>query len=84
MTTLAETLVTDIRPFQINVPDEDLIELRRRICATRWADKETVADQSQGVQSATIRELARYWATDYDWREVRGEAERPATIHDRD
>ena len=57
-----------IRPFLIHFPDEDLVELRRRIAATRWADKETVTDQSQGVQSATIQELAHYWATDYDLR----------------
>ncbi len=57
-----------IRPFRVNVPEESLADLRRRIAATRWPDKETVADQSQGVQLATIRELARYWATDYDWR----------------
>jgi hypothetical protein len=57
-----------MRPFHINVPDEALVDLRRRIAATRWPDKETVADQSQGVQLATMRELARYWATDYDWR----------------
>ena len=52
----------------INVPEEELVDLRRRIAATRWPEKETVADQSQGVQLATIQELARYWATDYDWR----------------
>ena len=57
-----------IRPFHVNVPEEELVDLRRRIAATRWPEKETVADQSQGVQLATIRELARYWATDYDWR----------------
>jgi pimeloyl-ACP methyl ester carboxylesterase len=57
-----------IRPFHISIPDEQLVHLRRRIAVTRWPDKETVADQSQGVQLATLRELARYWATDYDWR----------------
>ena len=57
-----------IRPFHVNVPEETLVDLRRRIAATRWPEKETVADQSQGVQLATIRELARYWATNYDWR----------------
>ena len=57
-----------IRPFRINVPEEDLVELRRRIAATRWPEKETVADQSQGVQLATMQALARYWGTDYDWR----------------
>jgi pimeloyl-ACP methyl ester carboxylesterase len=59
-----------VRPFHIDVPEEDLVELRRRIAATQWPEKETVADESQGVQLATIQELARYWATDYDWRKV--------------
>jgi pimeloyl-ACP methyl ester carboxylesterase len=59
---------TPIRPFSIDVPEEDLLELRRRILATQWPDKETVADESQGVPLATMQELARYWATDYDWR----------------
>ncbi len=57
-----------IRPFHVDIPDEALDDLRRRIAATRFADKETVADGSQGVQMATIQELARYWATEYDWR----------------
>jgi len=57
-----------IRPYRVTVPDETLRELRRRILATEWPGRETVADQSQGVQLATIQQLARYWATDYDWR----------------
>ncbi|MBB3236835.1 epoxide hydrolase family protein [Phyllobacterium endophyticum] len=57
-----------IRPFRVNVPEEKLRELRRRVATTQWPDKETVADQSQGVQLGTMRELAQYWATDYDWR----------------
>jgi pimeloyl-ACP methyl ester carboxylesterase len=57
-----------IRPFRIDVPEVELTELRRRISETRWPGRETVADESQGVQLATIQELARYWATDYDWR----------------
>ncbi len=57
-----------IRPFRVDIPEEAIAELRRRIAARRWPDKETVADQSQGVQLATIQELARYWGTDYDWR----------------
>jgi hypothetical protein len=57
-----------IRPFQVSIPEEDLIELRRRVQATRWSSKELVADASQGVQLATLQELARYWAADYDWR----------------
>ena len=59
-----------IRTFRINVPEADLIDLRRRVLATRWPDRETVADQSQGVQAAKIQELVRYWGTDYDWRKV--------------
>jgi pimeloyl-ACP methyl ester carboxylesterase len=59
---------TAIRPFEVHVPEEELVELRRRVAATRWPSRELVADRSQGVQSATIQELARYWATDYDWR----------------
>jgi pimeloyl-ACP methyl ester carboxylesterase len=57
-----------IRPFHINTPEADLTELRRRIRATRWPDKETVPDQTQGVQLATMQNLARYWETEYDWR----------------
>jgi pimeloyl-ACP methyl ester carboxylesterase len=59
---------TDIRPFRVDMPDEAIADLRRRIAAVRWPSKELVADRSQGVQLATIQELARYWATDYDWR----------------
>jgi pimeloyl-ACP methyl ester carboxylesterase len=57
-----------IRPFHVNVPEAELTELRRRINATKWPERETVMDASQGVQLATIQKLARYWATDYDWR----------------
>jgi len=57
-----------IRPFHVNVPEAELTELRRRVNATRWPDRETVTDESQGVQLATLQELARSWATDYDWR----------------
>ena len=59
---------TETRPFRVDMPDEAIADLRRRIAATRWPSKELVADRSQGVQLATLRELARYWATDYDWR----------------
>src|SRR5208282_2787736 len=59
---------TAIRPFRVNFPDSELVELRRRINATRWPDRETVADQSQGVPFASIEQLARYWGTEYDWR----------------
>jgi hypothetical protein len=55
-----------VRPFQVEIPEEELAELRRRIKATRWPSEELVADRSQGVQLATLQELARYWASDYD------------------
>ena len=59
-----------IRPFRVNIPDEQLVDLRRRIAATRWPDQETVNDGSQGVQLAKFQEVMRYWGTDYDWRKV--------------
>jgi pimeloyl-ACP methyl ester carboxylesterase len=59
-----------IRPFHVSIPEKALADLRRRIAATRWPEKETVADQSQGVPLAIMQELARYWATDYDWRKA--------------
>jgi pimeloyl-ACP methyl ester carboxylesterase len=59
---------TAIRPFHVNFPEAELTELRRRINATKWPDRETVTDQSQGVQLGTVQALARYWATEYDWR----------------
>lgn len=59
---------TAIRPFQVDIPETELTELRRRINATRWPERETVADSSQGVQLETIQKLAQYWGTDYDWR----------------
>jgi pimeloyl-ACP methyl ester carboxylesterase len=64
----AATQDAAVRPFRVSVPDEDLVELRRRIEATRWPEPETVDDDSQGVPLATMQELARHWATDYDWR----------------
>jgi pimeloyl-ACP methyl ester carboxylesterase len=63
-------LPEDIRPFRINISTEAINDLRRRIQSTRWADKETVADASQGVQLATLKEMARYWSTTYDWRKA--------------
>ena len=59
---------TEIRPFRVDMPEEAIADLRRRIAATRWPSKELVADRSQGVQLATLQELARYWAAEYDWR----------------
>jgi pimeloyl-ACP methyl ester carboxylesterase len=64
--------LNEIHPFHVNVREAELTELRRRIDATRWPERETVADASQGVQLGTIQALARYWATEYDWRKVEG------------
>ena len=59
-----------VRPFRVNIPEAEIVELRRRIAATRWPEKEPVADNSQGVPLATVQKLARYWMTDYDWRKI--------------
>ncbi|MEA1648881.1 epoxide hydrolase [Nitrospirillum sp. BR 11164] len=68
---LAQAAAADaVRPFRIEVPEEQLADLRRRVAATRWPDRETVADDSQGVQLATMRKLAQYWETGHDWRKV--------------
>ncbi len=72
MSTTIET-ANEIRPFHVDVPEEELADLRRRIAATRWPEKETVADHSQGVPLAMTQELANYWATDYDWRNCEAE-----------
>ncbi len=66
----ADTLSTAIRPFSVHISDEAIADLRQRIAATRWPEQETVADSSQGVRLATVQELARYWATNYDWRKT--------------
>jgi pimeloyl-ACP methyl ester carboxylesterase len=65
---MGRTKADAILPFRVNVPDENLADLRRRLAATRWPTKELVEDRSQGVQLATLRALARYWSTEYDWR----------------
>ena len=70
---------TAIRPFQFNFPDAELTDLRRRVNTTKWPDREQVTDASQGVQLATMQNLARYWGTDYDWR--KGEAKVKAVPH---
>ena len=69
MSTTVDT-ATEIRPFRVEIPEEALDDLRRRIASTRWPSKELVADRSQGVQLATTRALAQYWSTDYDWRRL--------------
>src|SRR4051812_13034558 len=69
--TMMQTMTDqEVRPFSINFPEEALTDLRRRVLATRWPEKEPVADPSQGVQLATMEQLAHYWGTDYDWRNV--------------
>src|SRR6185436_18739878 len=60
----------EIRSFKVNFPEEDLVDLKRRILATRFPEKETVSDQTQGVPLATVKALAKYWGTEYDWRKV--------------
>src|SRR5262245_44153032 len=59
-----------IRPFHVSIPQDKLDDLKRRILATQWPEKETVTDESQGVPLAMMQELANYWATSYDWRKV--------------
>jgi pimeloyl-ACP methyl ester carboxylesterase len=73
VTTRQTTDATAVRPFHVNIPAEALDDLRRRIAATQWPEKETVGDDSQGVPLATMQKLARHWATDYDWRRCEGE-----------
>jgi pimeloyl-ACP methyl ester carboxylesterase len=71
--TMAQTEITTpaaIRPFRVNVAEDALVDLRRRIAATRWPDRETVADQSQGIQLAKLQGLVGYWGTEYDWRKA--------------
>ncbi|RAO62292.1 Microsomal epoxide hydrolase [Micromonospora saelicesensis] len=68
--TMTRPGTTEIRPFKVEIPDADLKAMRARIAATRWPEKETVPDQSQGVQLATMQALARYWEKEYDWRKV--------------
>src|SRR5262247_3501548 len=70
MSVETEPVGAAIRPFRVGIPDEALGDLRRRIAATRWPEKETVADQSQGVPLDMIQKLARYWGTEYNWRNV--------------
>src|SRR3954451_4660897 len=68
VTTERSTGDATVRPFTIEIPEADLEDLRARIVATRWPEKESVKDASQGVQLATMEALARYWADEYDWR----------------
>ena len=66
----AATDTTAVRPFHVSIPEAELVEMRKRIKATRWPERETVTDESQGVKLSMMQDLARYWATDYDWRKV--------------
>ena len=80
MSSMVESAI-EIRPFHFDVPDEALDDLRRRIAATQWPERETVADQSQGVPLAMMQKLARHWATDYDWRTCEADLQaRPQSI----
>lgn len=65
---MSTTSLSSLRPFSPNFPQEEITELRRRITATRWPEREPVTDASQGVKLGTIQKLVRYWETDYDWR----------------
>jgi pimeloyl-ACP methyl ester carboxylesterase len=67
---MAQSPATAIRPFHVNIPEEQLVDLHQRIAATRWPDRETVTDQSQGIQLATVQELVHYWGSSYDWRKA--------------
>src|SRR5438552_85506 len=68
---IAETTSSEsIRPFKVHVSDAELADLRKRVLATRWPKRETVTDESQGVELATMQKLAHYWATEYNWRKV--------------
>jgi pimeloyl-ACP methyl ester carboxylesterase len=69
---------------RVHFPDAALADLKRRIVAMRWPDRELVSDQPQGVQLGTIQKLARYWATEYDWRKAEAKLKRASAIHDRD
>src|SRR5436190_4032272 len=73
-----------IRGFHIDFAQSELAELRRRIDATRWPERETVDDDSQGVPLATMQDLARYWATDYDWSRCEAKLNALPAVHDRD
>ena len=81
---MSTTKTDAIRPFTFHAPQAELDELRRRIAATRWPTRERVQDRSQGVQLATLRALARYWTSEYDWRKCEATTERAAAVHDRD
>jgi len=67
MTTKVEHDI-DVRQFRVDIPEDTIVDLRRRLVTTRWPDRETVDEASQGVPLARLRELVRYWASDYDWR----------------
>ena len=74
---------TEIHRFQIEIPEEQIDDLRRRVAATRWPTSELVSDRSQGVQLATMQELARYWTSEYDWRKCEARLNALPAVHDR-
>ena len=74
----------EVRPFRVHFPEEALVDLRRRVSATKWPSQEIVKDATQGVQLATMQKLARYWATDYDWRKIEAQIECLAAVRHRD
>src|SRR6476469_4268196 len=82
-TTQAPASGTEVRPFHVENLEEKVVDLRRRLASTRWPSKELVGDRSQGVQLEALQALARYWASDYDWRKAE-EAERAAAVRNRD
>ncbi len=83
MSSTVET-ASDISPFQVDIPDEALGDLRRRIATTRWPGRGAHPRRSQGVQLATLQELAHYWVTDYDWRKAEAKLNALPQFNDRD
>ena len=73
-----------IRPFHFEALEADLVDLRNRIKATKWPERELVTDASQGVQLATMQKLAQYWANSYDWRKCEAKINAVAELHHRD
>ena len=82
--TMGTTKAAAVRPFTFRASDEALADLRRRINATRWPERERSRIDRRACSSRRCRQLARYWATEHDWRKVRGEAQRPAAVRHRD
>jgi hypothetical protein len=75
---------TSIRPFHVKIPEADIIDLRKRIAATKWPERGQVADATQGVQLATMQKLAQYWANEHDWRKCEAKINAVPNFHHRD